>query len=97
MICQLVSKATTAYNSKDYVTWRSYMAQIGQTADSAQYLPLKRYAEEVKRANNQVSTTTTTKPKTGKPKGSALNVNGLFAALGGYVGLQHVCAHVPAS
>jgi hypothetical protein len=90
-----VSKATAAYDSKDYATWRTYMAQIGATADSAQYLPLKRYAEDVKQADNQASTTTTTKAKSGKPKGSGLHVGGLFAALGGYVGLQRVCAHLP--
>jgi hypothetical protein len=92
-----VAKATAAYSGKDFSSWRTYMAQIGATADSAQYLPLKRYAEEVKQANNQASTTTTTKAKSGKPKGSGINVGSLFAAVGGYVGLQHVCAHLPSS
>lgn len=94
-ICQLISKATTAYASQDYTAWRSYMAQVAASADSAQYLPVKRYAEDVKRADSQASTTTTTKARLGKPKGSGVNVNSLFGALGGYVGLQRVCAHLP--
>jgi hypothetical protein len=72
------------------------MAQIASSADSAQYLPLKRYAEEVKRADNQATTTTTT-AKTRKPKGSGGSVDILFGKLGGYVGLQRICAHLPAS
>jgi hypothetical protein len=71
------------------------MAQIGSMADSAQYLPLKRYAEEIKQANSQASTTTTA--KTHKPKGGGGNVDILFGKLGGYVGLQRICIHLPAS
>jgi hypothetical protein len=98
-ICQIVSKATAAYNSKDYATWRTYMSQIASSADSAQYLPLKRYAEEVKQAESQASTTTTTKARTRQPKGGSVGVgvSGLFAALGSYIQLQHVCAHLPSS
>ena len=61
-ICQVITKATTAYNAKDYATWRSDMVQIASAADSAQYTPIKKYAEEVKRGVKQ-ATTTTTKPK----------------------------------
>ena len=38
-ICQVITKATTAYNAKDYVTWRSDMVEIASAADSAQYTP----------------------------------------------------------
>ena len=93
-----IAKATTAYNAKDYTTWRSDMVQIASAADSAQYTPIKKYAEEVKRAV-QKATTTTTKPKgtrnsKSKPSGGGVNLGGLFASLGGFVGLQHVCANL---
>ncbi len=96
-ICQVIAKATTAYNAKDYGTWRSDMVQIANAAGSANYLPLKRYAEEVKQAIDKA--TTTTKPK-GKPHSKSkategVNLGGLFASLGGFVGLQHVCAKLP--
>ena len=70
-----------------------------EPADSAQYTPIKKYAEEVKRAV-QHATTTTTKPKgkhSSKSKASegGVNVGVLFASLGGFVGLQHVCANLP--
>lgn len=93
-ICQLVAKATTAYAAKDYSMWRSYMTQIAEAAGSARYLPLKRYAEQIKEANRSAATTTT-KPKAKSKNGSAVQLGGSFAALGGYVGLKHVCAKPP--
>ena len=103
-ICQLVTKATTAYNAKDFISWRTDMQQIANQATSARYLPLKRYAEAVKGGLDAQATTTTTtsepKPHSkSKTKGTA-NVGGVAAAfgtLGGYVGLQHVCSKLPAS
>jgi hypothetical protein len=94
-ICQLVTKATAAYAAKNYGVWRSYMTQIGAAADSAQYLPLKTYAEEIKKANS-AATTTTTKPKSAsKPKrGERVNIGDLLGELGGFVGLKHVCARL---
>jgi hypothetical protein len=93
-ICQVVSQATTAYNSKNFSAWRSDLALVGAAADSAQYVPLKTYAEEVKQATS--STTTTTKPRS-KSRHSAggIHTSGLFNELGAYVGLQHVCAKLP--
>jgi len=74
------------------------MVQVANAADSANYLPLKRYAEEVKHAVDK-SVTTTTKPKSrshSKSKGTeGVNLGVLFAALGGFVGLQHVCSNLP--
>jgi hypothetical protein len=90
-ICQLITKATASYNAKNFGEWRLYMGQVGATADSAQYLPLKRYAEEVKRANNP-STTTTTESKGRR----GVNIGGL-SALGGYLGLRRVCANLPST
>lgn len=103
-ICQLVTQATTAYNAKDFTSWRSDMHQIASQAGTASYLPVKKYAEEIKvgEAAQAATTTTTTAPKTGsksKSKGAA-NVSGLagvFGTIGGYLGLQHVCSHLPAS
>jgi hypothetical protein len=92
-ICQVVTQATAAYKAGQYTTWRSDMTQIGQAADSAQYIPLKNYAEEIKQATS--STTSTTKPKSRRAKASGVHVGGLFSALGGYVGLQRVCATLP--
>ncbi|HEY1443472.1 MAG TPA: hypothetical protein VGF51_01135 [Acidimicrobiales bacterium] len=102
-ICQLVAKATTAYNAKDFTSWRSDMQQIASQAGSASYLPLKKYAEEVKGGEvaQAATTTTTTAPKSAKSKSKgAANVSGIarvFGTLGGYLGLQHVCNHLPAS
>jgi hypothetical protein len=92
-ICQVVTQATAAYNAKQYTTWRNDMALIGQSADSAQYTPLKNYAEEIKQATS--SATTTTKPNSRRAKASGVHVGGLFGELGGYVGLQRVCAKLP--
>lgn len=96
-ICQIVSKATAAYNSKDYTSWRLYIAQVGSTADSAQYLPLKRYAEKVKHAISEGSTTSSTTKPDKSSRADRLNVSGLFNALGGYLGLKQVCATLPTS
>ena len=96
-ICQIITKATTAYNAKDYVTWRSDMAEVAGAADSAQYVPLKKYAEEVKggeRVERTTTATTTRSKSKSKTKGTAniSGITGVFATLGGYLGLQHVCA-----
>lgn len=47
-ICQLVAKATGAYNAKDYVAWKADMLQIAGMADSAQNATVKQYADEAK-------------------------------------------------
>jgi hypothetical protein len=92
-ICQLIVKATAAYNAKNFSEWRLYMAQVGASADSAQYPPVKRYAEEVKNGTTAANTTTT---KATKNKGGFV-AGGALAIAGGYVGLQHACARVRAS
>jgi hypothetical protein len=92
-ICQVVTQAVAAYKAKDYTAWRNDMTLIGDTADSAQYVPLKTYAEEAKQATS--STTSTTKPKSKSPHASGVHLGGLFGDLGAYVGLQRVCAKLP--
>jgi hypothetical protein len=92
-ICQVVTQAVAAYNAKDYTAWRNDMTLIGDTADSAQYVPLKTYAEEAKQATS--STTSTTKPKSKSRHASGVHLGGLFGELGAYVGLQRVCAKLP--
>ncbi len=94
-ICQLVTKATAAYAAKNYGSWRSYMTQIGATAESAQYVPLRTYAEEVKKATSPATTTTRPRPESKRKKGENINIGGLVGELGGFVGLQHVCAKLP--
>ena len=102
-ICQLVTKATTAYNGKDFTSWRADMQQIASQAVSAKYLPLKRYAEEVKGGEREEAATTTTfesKARSKSKSKGAANVNGLaglFGVIGGYVGLQRVCNSLPGS
>jgi hypothetical protein len=92
-ICTVVSQAKTAYNAKDFTTWRSDMILIGDAADSAQYVPIKNYAEDLKQATSS-STTTTTKPKSKARRAGGVHVSGLFDELGAFVGLQHACAQV---
>ena len=92
-ICQVVSQATAAYNAKNYASWRADMTLIGQAADSAQYGPLKTYAEEAKRATT--ATTSTTKPKSKSNVGTSFHFGNPFASVGAFVGLQHVCATLP--
>jgi hypothetical protein len=92
-ICQVVSQATAAYNAKNYASWRADMTLIGQAADSAQYGPVKTYAEEAKRATTP--TTTTTKPKSKSNVGTSFHFGNAFATVGAFVGLQHVCARLP--
>ena len=94
-ICQLVTQASAAYSAKNYETWRYDMIEIGNEADSAQYVPVKQYAEDVKKATATTSSATTTKPKSKSKKAEVVGVGGLFDALGGFVGLQHTCAKLP--
>jgi hypothetical protein len=89
----VVTKATAAYNAKDYTTWRNDLALIGEAADSAQYVPLKNYAKELKQSASP--TTTTTKPKSKSHGPSGVHLGGLFSEVGAYVGLQRVCAKLP--
>ena len=91
-VCQLVTQATAAYKAQNYSTWRSDMKQIGNTAATTQYFPLKRYADEVQRVTT--GTTTTTKPKS-KKNSKGVTFSGSLSVLGGYVGLQRVCANLP--
>jgi hypothetical protein len=93
-ICQVITQATAAYNAKNYTTWRNDLALVGEAADSAQYVPIKNYAEELKQS---AGSTTTTKPKSkSKSRGaSGVHLGGLFSELGAYVGLQRVCAKLP--
>jgi hypothetical protein len=92
-ICQLVSKATAAYNARNYDQWRLYMAQVGASADASRYPPLRKYAEQVK---NGIKATTTTTTSSSKNR-SGFVAGGALAIAGGFVGLQHVCARLPAS
>ncbi len=89
-ICQLVTQATMAYNAKNYTGWRSDMVQIGNMAGSAQYEPVKTYADAIHRETTLITTTTTRSKKK-----SGLVFNGSLALAGGYVGLQHACANLP--
>ena len=75
-ICQLTTKATTAYGAKDYITWKTDMGQIAGLADSAQYTPLKKYAEQVKKAVDAATTSTTSQKDSKKKKAAGLNLNG---------------------
>jgi hypothetical protein len=98
-----VTKATTAYNAKDFTSWRADMQQVASQAASAKYLPLKRYAEEVKGGQREEAATTTTFESNGRSKSKskgAANVSGIagvFGVVGGYVGLQRVCSNLPGS
>jgi hypothetical protein len=98
-ICQLVSKASAAYNAKDYTAWRSDMAQIANMADSAQYVPIKQVATQLKAilASSSSTTTTTKAGKHTKYKSSTLgsNLRGIFGPIGAYVDLTKTCAHLP--
>jgi len=94
-ICKLVNTAAFAYAAKNYKAWRSDITLVAGLADSAQYLPLKKYAEEVKQAESQAATTTTTKPKSKPKKAAGVHIGALAATLGGYLGLQQTCASLP--
>jgi hypothetical protein len=93
-ICQVVTQATAAYNAKDFTTWRSDMILIGDSADSAQYIPIRNYAEEIKQATSS-TTTTTTKPKSKSHRHNGYHFQSLFNELGAYGGLQRACASLP--
>jgi hypothetical protein len=91
----VVTQAVAAYNAKNYTAWRSDMAAIGETANSAQYVPLKTYAEEAKQATSSTTTTTKPKSKSKSRRAGGVHVGGLFGEVGAYVGLQRVCATLP--
>jgi hypothetical protein len=90
----VVTQATAAYNAKDFTTWRSDMILIGDSADSAQYIPIRNYAEEIKQATSS-TTTTTTKPKSKSHRHNGYHFQSLFNELGAYGGLQRACASLP--
>jgi hypothetical protein len=103
-ICKVVSKATAAYQAKQYTTWRLDMAQIGTMAASAHDSTIRNYALELKSAYDSPSTSTTststTLPrKVTSKKGATKPVlvpsaamGSLFNGLGGYIGLKNTCA-----
>ena len=83
-ICNVVAQATVAYNAKQYETWSSYMAQIGNMANSAQYTAIKDDAKQLQQAYD-------TPAKRNKTK----SIGDIFKGLGGiagYVGLKNTCA-----
>jgi hypothetical protein len=94
-ICHVVSEASLAYTAKDYAAWRADLAQIAGMADSAQYVPIKQVATELKSVLASSSVTTTTKP--GKKYKSPLssNIRAILGPLSAYVDLTKTCAHLP--
>lgn len=101
-ICQLENKAVDAYKAKDYTAWRLYMSNIATVANSASYIPLKYYADEVRggETDEKATTTSTSKPKPrakSKAQPNVTGLSGLFGTIGGYLGLQHVCANLPSA
>lgn len=101
-ICRIVTKANTAYQTKQYTTWRLEMAQIGNMAGSAHDSTIRNYALKLKSAYDTptTSTTSTTLPRKLTSKKGAKKpvvippavVGSLFNGLGGYVGLKSTCA-----
>lgn len=101
-ICKVVSTATTAYQAKQYTTWRLDMAQIGTMAASAHDSTIRNYALELKAAYDAPTTsaTSTTLPRKVTPKKGSkgpvvvppASFGSLFNGLGGYVGLEKTCA-----
>jgi len=95
VICKLVKTAAFAYAAKKVTAWRSDITLVAGLADSAQYLPLKKYAEEIKQAESEAATTTTTTKSKSKERVARVNTGPLFATVGGFLGLDHVCASMP--
>jgi hypothetical protein len=94
-ICHLVNQASVAYTAKDYAAWRADLAQIAGMADSAQYVPIKHVATELKSVLASSSVTTTTRPGTKYKSPLTSNLRAIFGPLGDYVDLTKTCAHLP--
>jgi hypothetical protein len=94
-ICHLVSQASLAYMAKDYTAWRADLTQIAGMADSAQYVPIKQVATELKSVLASSSVTTTTKPGTKYKSALGSNLRAILGPLGAYVDLTKTCAHLP--